>query len=141
MQPGFSTSSIRSLVRACLAPSTSSSKSPPGSAIITSDGMGVATPTDCRAQLSRFPHVPTRIEVLAAEVGDAPAKPVVSEMAIPISSLEPGLRLAAPVVSTTDTVLVNSGEVVSTELAGRLRALAAAGVVASESVTVITAHY
>ena len=55
-------------------------------------------------------------------------------------SVQPGVRLVLPVKSATRSVLVQAGEVVTPVLAPRLHTLAAAGALASETLTIVTAQ-
>jgi response regulator RpfG family c-di-GMP phosphodiesterase len=58
-------------------------------------------------------------------------------LCVPIQQLQPGMRLAEPVRTTTGAQLVKTGEVLAEELIGRLQSLAAGGVLASDSVPMV----
>jgi response regulator RpfG family c-di-GMP phosphodiesterase len=92
------------------------------------------------AQRAAGAYDPDLVEVLAVELDGVSNTPTLSEIEIPVTRLEPGFRLAAPISSAAGAVLVNSGEIISAELARRLQALAASGVLASETVGVFLAR-
>jgi response regulator RpfG family c-di-GMP phosphodiesterase len=99
-----------------------------------------ATATRWRsAQRAAGAYDPDLVEVLAAEVENRPATPTPAGVGVQVKRLRSGLQLAAPITATTGAVLVKSGEVLSEALVGRIQALAAAGVLASEVVHVLTA--
>ncbi|HEV7662166.1 MAG TPA: HD domain-containing phosphohydrolase, partial [Chloroflexota bacterium] len=76
---------------------------------------------------------PQLVEVLAAEVEDALNQPITTHV-LPLDRLQPGFRLAAPIMSANGAVLVSSDELVSVSMLRRIRGLASAGALASETV-------
>jgi len=99
-----------------------------------------ATATRWRsAQRGAGAYDPDLVEILSAELENRQAAPPTQPRVgadVPVSQLRPGLQLAERITSTTGAVLVNSGEVLSAELVGRIQALATAGGLASDVVRV-----
>jgi len=89
------------------------------------------------AQRAAGAYDPDLVEVLAAEVENRPMAQPRPVFDVPLDQLRSGQQLAAPIMSTTGAVVVKSGEVLSEVLLGRIQALAAAGVLASDQVPVI----
>lgn len=92
------------------------------------------------AQRAAGAYDPDLLEVLAAEV-EKPKEPAqtqsVTSIATPLSQLQPGMRLAEPVLTATGAQLLKQGEVLSDELIGRLQSLAAGGVVTQDGLKVV----
>jgi len=92
------------------------------------------------AQRAAGAYDPDLLEILADEVESRPtAARVVADVEVPLTELQPGFQLAAPIMSASGSVLVPAGEVLSEELLGRIQALASGGVIAVDTVRVIAA--
>src|SRR5579859_1698758 len=88
------------------------------------------------AQRAAGAYDPDLVEVLAAELDNRPTGLPQAGMEVAITQLVSGLRLAAPITSTTGAVLVKAGELLTDALLGRIKALSAAGVLNSNAVRV-----
>jgi hypothetical protein len=100
---------------------------------------GGTAPRWRKAQRGAGAYDPDLLEVLAAEVEKPVEQPIeaLPTISVPIQQLQPGMRLAEPVRTTTGAELVKAGEVLSEELIGRLQSLAAGGVLVTDSLPII----
>jgi len=80
---------------------------------------------------------PDLVDALAAEVGDAGIQRSLVEFELAVSSLQPGLRLARPIASANQSILVSAGTMLTTELIARIQSLAASGTIAPRGVCVL----
>ena len=80
---------------------------------------------------------PDLVEALAAELDDPEVQPRLVELELPVSGLVPGLRLARPITSANNSILVSAGSMLTTELIARIQALTDSGAVAAKRVAVL----